>query len=270
MPGRSSDAISPTAHYTGEVWRRNGLGHPALATWQGRVLHAGLRPTLGLSAALGGPTLEGFLLARHRLLDRVVSEAIEAGEVGQVVEIAAGMSPRGMRLSERYPEVDYVEADLPAMAERKRGALARAGAGHRVADLDALADEGPLSLAALAAGLDPGRGTAVVTEGLLNYFPRVETDRIWSRIATALGRFPSGLYASDLHLGEETTGVTARAFIAGLSLFVRGRVAMPYWSAEDARAALAEAGFGSVELRSGREGGSHPDAGRVRVIEARL
>ena len=31
-----SDAISPTAHYTGYVWARNGLSHPALETPEGR------------------------------------------------------------------------------------------------------------------------------------------------------------------------------------------------------------------------------------------
>ncbi len=35
---RSSDAISPTAHYTGQVWARNGLSHPRLGTREGRVL----------------------------------------------------------------------------------------------------------------------------------------------------------------------------------------------------------------------------------------
>jgi hypothetical protein len=29
---RGREAVSPTAHYTGYVWVRNGLSHPALAT----------------------------------------------------------------------------------------------------------------------------------------------------------------------------------------------------------------------------------------------
>jgi hypothetical protein len=33
-----ADAISPTAHYTSHVWVRNGLSHPELDTWEGRVL----------------------------------------------------------------------------------------------------------------------------------------------------------------------------------------------------------------------------------------
>ena len=34
----SSETISPTAHYTGYVWARNGLSHPSLETAQGRLL----------------------------------------------------------------------------------------------------------------------------------------------------------------------------------------------------------------------------------------
>jgi O-methyltransferase involved in polyketide biosynthesis len=266
---RTPAAISPTAHYTGEVWRRNGLSHPALVTLEGRVLHAAMRPVLAFSSALGGPTMEPFLLARHRLIDSFLDEAIEAGEIGQVIEIAAGMSPRGLRMTERHPDLIYIEADLPAMAARKRDALAHAGASHRVADLDALAEDGPDSLAQLAAGLDADLGTAVVTEGLINYFPRAAVDGIWARIATALRRFPAALYVSDLHLESENSEPVARAWMAALGAFVRGRVYMPYHDEADALGALRTAGFERAELHRGGEAGTGRGADRVRVIEAR-
>jgi hypothetical protein len=53
------EAISPTAHYTGETWVRNGLSHPELETWQGRALHRALALPFAASRALGGPTLNG-------------------------------------------------------------------------------------------------------------------------------------------------------------------------------------------------------------------
>src|SRR5918912_703704 len=125
---RGSDAISPTAHYTGHVWGRNGLSHPELATLEGRVFFDALAPAMLASRAVGGPTLEGLLLARHRIIDELLTEAIEDGRVAQVIEIAAGMSPRGWRFAQRYGErLTYVEADLPAMAARKRQALERMG-----------------------------------------------------------------------------------------------------------------------------------------------
>ena len=269
MSDRNSAAISPTAHYTGEVWRRNGLSHPALETIEGRVLHGAAQPLLIASRILGGPTLEDFLLARHKLIDRLLDDAIDSGQVGQVIEIAAGMSPRGLRMTERHPGLLYIEADLPGMAARKRDALAKAGAPHRVADLDALADAGPQSLAALADGLDASIGTAIVTEGLINYFPREAVDGIWRRIAGALSRFPAGLYVSDLHLGSENDDRPSRAFLAMLSAFVRGRVHMPYEDEQEAVAALRSAGFRDAELHRGTEAHQGRGSHRVRVVEAR-
>lgn len=266
---RGSDAISPTAHYTGQVWLRNGLSDPALGTWQGRVLHAGAAPLLAASKLAGGPTLESFLLARHRLIDRILTEGIEDGSIGQIVEIASGMSPRGLRFRRRHPGVTYVEADLPAMAERKRAALAEIGTPIRVADLDALTDRGPGSIAELGASLDAEAGAAFVSEGLLNYFPREDVIGIWGRIASALARFPAGLYVSDLHLRSGNSGPLERAFGAALGTFVRGSVHFPFADEEDASAALRRAGFATVELHNGSEASDEPGAERVEVIEAR-
>src|SRR3954451_8128447 len=143
---RSSGAISPTAHYTGETWVKNGLSHPRLATWQGRFFHATLALPNALSRSLGGPSLDGLLLARHRIIDALLDQLIQGG-VSQVVEAACGMSPRGWRFSERYGDaLTYIEADLPPMARRKREALAQMGSlgeHHRVVELDVLRDGGP-------------------------------------------------------------------------------------------------------------------------------
>jgi hypothetical protein len=144
-----SDAISPTAHYTGYVWARNGLSHPELETREGRLLFESLHPAMAVSGALGGPSLETYLLARHRAIDARLERAIEDHGVTQVVEVAAGLSPRGWRFAQRYRErITYVEADLPAMAERKRRALERMGSlsgRHRVVALGGASPSSPAS-----------------------------------------------------------------------------------------------------------------------------
>ena len=84
-----SSRISPTAHYTADVWVRSGLSDPALATRLGAALHAALVPlntTYGLLS--GRPDLDAMLLARHRALDALLERAIVTGGVGQVIEIA--------------------------------------------------------------------------------------------------------------------------------------------------------------------------------------
>ena len=270
---QSKSPISPTAHYTGTVWSRNGLSHPSLSTRTGQLMFHGMRPWMMVSKAIGGPTLEEFLLARHRLIDDSLAAAIDAGEMGQVIEIASGLSPRGWRFSERFgDEITYLETDLPAMVERKREALAEAGsldASHRVVELDALSDAGEHSLAAVAAELDPDRGVAIITEGLLSYLDRPSVEALWRRVAATLSGFPHGLYLSDLHLASENSGFAAEAFIWMLSVFVRGKVEMHFEDVAEASAELEAAGFVDPVLHRGDEVADGVGTRSVRVIEAR-
>jgi O-methyltransferase involved in polyketide biosynthesis len=250
----SSDSISPTAHYTGEVWQRNGLSHPWLATREGWLMFEALHPLMAASRALGGPSLETYLVARHLAIDELLQRAIERHGVSQVVEVAAGMSPRGWRFANRYGDpLTYVEADLPAMAARKRRALARIGSlseHHPVVDLDALHDdpEDPLSLAAVTARLDRDRGLAIVTEGLLGYLPTEAVLDVWRRFAATLSEFAAGRYISDLHLGS-AQNIAVRAFRIGLGAFVRGGVFLHFDGAADAEAALRACGFATASVR---------------------
>ena len=266
--------ISPTAHYTGEVWRRNGLSHPWLGTREGRVLFDALHPVNALSGRLGGPSLESYLPARHAAIDALLERGIAAGTIGQVIEIAAGMSPRGWRMTAAHgAELTYVEADLPAMADRKRRALERIGSlgeHHRVVELDALRPAGPGSLDALAAQLDPSRPTAIVTEGLLGYLPTPAVLTLWRRIAAALGTFPAGHYISDIHL-RAVQGPAVRAFRMALAAFVRGGVYLHFDDAPDAQARLRGAGFAAATVRPAGEVvavGDDRSSRMVHILEA--
>jgi O-methyltransferase involved in polyketide biosynthesis len=272
---RGSEAISPTAHYTGHVWSRNGLSHPEFATREGRVLFEALRPAMTLRGALGGGTLEQYLLGRHRTIDALLARAIEERGVTQVIELACGLSPRGWRFTRRFGErLTYVEADLPEMAARKRAVLERIGSlseRHRIEEVDVLRDEGPASLAALAAELDPAGPVAVITEGLIGYFPNDAVRALWARIARTLGDFPGGTYLADIQLDELMRDPTLQLFRLALSAFVRGRVHTHFEDAGATEAALVDAGFVSgVVHRDIRDGGDDLGAGgrHVRVIEA--
>jgi O-methyltransferase involved in polyketide biosynthesis len=253
MSSPDSARISPTAHYTGFVWYRNGLSHPAFKTREGQLLHGALRPMNLAYELRGRASLDAMLLARHRVIDHLLAEAIESGRVGQVIEVAAGLSPRGFRFVERYPELTYIEGDLPGMVARKRSLLARAGLGgdrHQVVEVDALADDGPTSLREVGGRLlDPGRGTAVITEGLLGYFDPASVAGMWRRFAGVLADFPTGLYLSDLHTRADASGVRgARLFRRLLSLFARGEVHLHFDDPEAAEGGLTEAGFAGARV----------------------
>ena len=212
------------------------------------------RPAMELTRVLGGTRIEDFLLARHLLIDRRLEAAIERGEVSQVLEIAAGMSPRGWRFAERYGErVAYIETDLPAMAARKRRALEQTGSlgpSHRVVVLDALSEGGERSLAATAAGLDPGRGLAIVSEGLLPYLGRDSTLDLWRRAARSLARFPHGLMLSDLHLASENSGLLIAVGSRLLGALVGTPVGMHFDDEAAAVAALTGAGFADADYQA--------------------
>lgn len=251
---RDTTRVGPTAHYTAYTWYRHGMSHRALRTPLGRALYGTLEGPLAVyERVLGGPTLETILLQRHRIIDHLLDTAITSGRVGQVIEIACGLSPRGWSMSERHRDLVYVEGDLSGMAERKRATLDAAGLGsdnHHVVSLNALVDDGPDALAVIAEQhLDLRRGVAVITEGLLNYLDEDEVRGLWGRIARLLSRHPHGVYLSDLHLGVEVKRLgLVRAFRHALGLFTGGRIHMHFETPPDATAALQEAGFGPVSL----------------------
>jgi O-methyltransferase involved in polyketide biosynthesis len=273
------ETISPTAEYTGYIWFAHGHSHEAFATRRGRWLYRVLRAPNAAAHAIGLPTLEGMLLARHRLIDLRLAQAIDAGEVSQVIEVAAGLSPRGWRFCERYGQrITYVEADLPDMVRRKREVLAHLcgeTAHHRIVEVNALAEDGPTSIAAVCAGLDPSRGIALVTEGLLNYFDRAVVTAMWARFARALARFPRAIYLSDLVVQEGSRGLLVATFTTLLGAFVRGRVHVDFTGAADVEAALEAAGFDGIvhhprDFAFELPGLEVAGAGVVRVIEAML
>jgi O-methyltransferase involved in polyketide biosynthesis len=270
----SSDRISPTAHYTGYVWARNGLSHPELQTREGRVLYESWRPADTVNGRLGRDSLEQYLLARHRALDLVLDGLIAAGTVTQVIEVACGLSPRGWRFAQKYGDaLTYVEADLPGMASRKRRALTRMGSlsgNHRVVEIDALRDEGPQSPAGVADWLDRRRGLAIITEGLLAYLDRESVDGMWRRFATVLGEFAGGRYLTDMSF-RAGRSFDMRAFYVMLGVFVRGSVHAHFENPQEALDALRTAGFAGATATPATDlvAEAKPRGGRrVHILEA--
>ncbi|HXG27494.1 MAG TPA: class I SAM-dependent methyltransferase [Nevskiales bacterium] len=271
----SSERISPTAYATGYFWYKHGLSHAALATPKGKRLD---RPFGLLMKLLGGEVFQNLMLARHTAIDALLARAIDDGRVTQVIEIAAGLSGRGVRMTQKYGErLTYLETDLPQMAALKRKLLADAGLlgpRHQVLTLDALADGGPDSLAQVAGRLDPKQGLAIITEGLMNYLDPVAAQGVWARIARTLAGFPQGLYLADVYFMQQHRGLAARVFGGVIQAFVRGRMHIHFESAGHGIGLMQAAGFSRAaiheirELPETRRIGSQPGGDRVRALEA--
>jgi O-methyltransferase involved in polyketide biosynthesis len=277
MAAKDTSRISPTAHYTAYAWYRHGMSVPELATTKGRVLFHALAPANRLFSLAGKADLESMLLARHRVIDHLLGQAIRSGEVQQVVEVAAGLSPRGLRIRRRFPNISYVEADLAGMIASKRARIGhKLDERHSLVVVNALAESGPESLQHLATQLHPTKGTAVITEGLLPYFDRHDGFLIWNNIKAFLSTFPSGLYLSDYYLEEDSMRVLgARQLSTVLSWFVGGRTHFPFSDDRSLVSALQETGFEDAAIHIAGDYArelsiERPQrSGFVRVIEAR-
>jgi len=268
--------ITPTADYTSYIWYQAGLSEDIFTTPRGYILYKMLQPMNRAVNFLGLPSLEDMLLARHRGIDLLLARAIEDGRIGQVLEVAAGLSPRGCDFSTRFADrgLIYVEGDLPDMAERKRSLLKQASSHsgeHHVVSLDALSANDLYTVCDRF--FDPSRGTAVVTEGLLSYVDTEGVFDMWRHFAEMLSRFPNGLYLSDLHVETEMRGLRgSRTFVWVLSVFTRGRVYTHFIDVAEADSALRQAGFTHTTLHDAvslsQRLGSCDRQGMVRVVEA--
>ena len=119
---------------------------------------------------------------RYRSLDRLIEEAACA----RVLELAAGLSFRGLALA-RASRTFYVDTDLPAMVSLKADLIARLQPGAligtlRVQALDALDSD------AFRNTLDemPSGPVAIANEGLLVYLDEPEKARLAQNVRAAL------------------------------------------------------------------------------------
>ncbi|WP_271104960.1 class I SAM-dependent methyltransferase [Pseudomonas tohonis] len=272
--------ITPSAHYTGYVWYRHHLADPAFATSFGRWVHGLLSPITWGARVGFGLDIESFLLQRHLLIDARLDAAVGNG-TPQVVEIACGLSPRGRRFCERYPELRYLEADLPPMAARKRLLLHSEGwlnSRHQVRAVDILASEGGQGLEALFAGLDRQRPVVVITEGLVNYFELPVIEDFWRRLADQLRAFPAATYLTDLYpdLREHPRYRQLRWGVDLVGRFTRGNYPLHYRDSAAITDGFNRCGFPRVQVLDPQVDGAELGLrmGRwptlVRVVEASI
>lgn len=242
MSGATDTArISPTAHYTGSVWRANGLGDARFDVVLEHRPHTLFSPGGRLVAPLlGGATLDSSLLQRHLLIDHLVRCAVEAG-ARQVIEVPAGFSARGLRLGGLAGGLTWVDGDLENMVAMRKKAL---GSEHPIRVVDLLRDDGPHSLDALCAALDPELPTVIIVEGLFNYFSTRVIKQMWARCARALSRFPQAWLLGDAALGNHVRqNPLVRLFLMALSGVARGSTHAHFDGPPGAVEALHAAGF---------------------------
>lgn len=256
MMSFESSTISPTAHYTGYVWYNNGISDERLKTTTGAILYYGSQPFNAFLRIVGNdPTIEDILLSRHLIIDTQLKSLIDTGVIGQVIELASGISSRGLRFASHYgSNITYVETDLEQMVNRKKALIGDSlTSNHKIVTMNALLEEGGNSLSALMKNgyIDPMVGTAIVSEGLLGYFSKEEVLRLWKRLNTELSQFPQGVYLTDIRLRKFNGDFTSLLRNRMISLFVKGKLDVHFDNVGDLmEGAVGTSGFSSLDLHS--------------------
>lgn len=165
----------------------------------------------GTAVALSREQLAEAMAVRTRFYDGLFTNATAAG-VRQAVILASGLDTRAYRLPWPAGTVVY-EIDQPAVIEFKTATLADLGADatatHRAIAIDLRED---WSKALVDNGLDPGKPTAWIAEGLLIYLPPEAQDQLFDNITrlSAPGSYLATEYIPDASAFSEdrSQGVT--------------------------------------------------------------
>jgi len=145
-----------------------------------------------------------------------IAQRLRASGIAQVLELASGLSLRGLAMTEADPALTYVETDLEALTAEKRALVddlrrrqgLPAPPGLRLAAANAL--ELP-ALEAAVAGLRRDQPLAIVSEGLLQYLSPQELDAVAQNVRALLEAFGGGLWLTpDFSLKDQVAPVTER------------------------------------------------------------
>ena len=149
-----------------------------------------------------------FFEARHKSIGAMIQRA----RIGQVLELATGLSPRGLELT-ADPRYYVVETDLDEILAEKRALLSALSRRHR---LDArnnhrLTAANALELDQLLSAANyfkAGQRLLVVHEGLLQYLSSSETEHVARNIHHLLGRFGGMWITPDFSLKTDSAHLT--------------------------------------------------------------
>lgn len=239
--------ISFTAHYTGYIWYQMGLSHPQLATSKGKTLATLASPLEYLAEKYVGGSMRTTLKTRHQMIDEHLIQLIEQYPDIQILEIAAGLSPRGWWFREHYPHIDYRELDLPTMAQEKQQALKQIDSSSPdVLSVDLFTEEFQHTFELF----DQQRPLVVISEGLINYFTKPMLQQLIHSIANYGQNFKALHYLTDLYPEPVKNRLAKLIWTSSKLLKVMSRSAFSFHfvSPDEAQSFFYASGFNTVDV----------------------
>jgi O-methyltransferase involved in polyketide biosynthesis len=246
-PAEGNQRIGIPAYFTSHAWVEAGFSHAHLFdTRQGRLMFKALEPLFHLLGFLG-PAVRlhnEYLFVRHFAYEARLREI----EPTCIVEIGAGLSPRGIAFATAAPDLRYIEVDLPNMVAAKRRALGsfQRPPNYFLGAADLLAKD---FVESLPEKPRPGDRLAVVTEGVTDYFNMSEKHTAFRNIRSLLLAHGGGRYLLDIYAREHFPNLPflTGAFVRTLGQMVgRSFDDQLFERVEDARDLLIECGFDTV------------------------
>ncbi|MBJ9952550.1 MULTISPECIES: class I SAM-dependent methyltransferase [unclassified Acinetobacter] len=239
--------ISFTAHYTGYIWYKMGISHPLLATSKGKRLAMIAHPIESWGERFVGGSMRTTLTQRHTILDDRLHQLIAQFPDLQVLEIAAGLSPRGWWFRQQYAQIDYRELDLPEMAKTKQAALKQIDPNSpEVLSVDLFTHDFQNAFKVF----DPQKPLVVISEGLINYFNKNLLKQLIQSIADYGKNFKALHYLTDIYPEPVKNKFATVIWNSSklLKLMSRSAFTFHFTSPEHARHFISETGFKKIEV----------------------
>ena len=136
--------------------------------------------------------------ARYKVTDRILVE----NDMTQVLEIAAGLSPRGLSMTENS-NIVYVVTDLPQILEEEKKIaetiLAKSNSRRLNLHFQVANVLDMKSLSTAAAAFKHNKPLAIISEGLFPYLNRAEKKVFADNVHELLRKYHGLWIASDVH-----------------------------------------------------------------------
>ncbi|HEX2908540.1 MAG TPA: class I SAM-dependent methyltransferase [Phototrophicaceae bacterium] len=161
----------------------------ALSRWSGRIVARLLMRLAGSELPINFP------MARFLVFEGLIRRAIPTdGSSFTLVEIACGLSPRGLRLAREFPHIKVIEIDLSSVIQDKQQRLRVAKNLHIPPNIEWRAAD--LGITPLAEVLENQPADVMVAEGLFGYFASEEVTQIAKGVYALLK--PGGKLIGDV------------------------------------------------------------------------
>jgi O-methyltransferase involved in polyketide biosynthesis len=151
-----------------------------------------------LSVAETLPLQVPFLEARYKTTNQIIARE----GITQMLEIAAGLSPRGLAMTDD-PDIVYVATDLPEMLEQEKAIVGAILAGLNMErpnlhfSIANALDRNDVLQAATPFQLD--KSVVILTEGLFPYLTRAEQATLAANVHELLARYGGVWITSDVN-----------------------------------------------------------------------